>query len=269
MKNLSIKQTLLYGITTPYKHLGFFIGTFALFFPFFVLGILAFLGINWPTIALVLSKLSGSCEFMTQGTMLNSVEFNKCIADIFSTNFTLHITLFLVGLLVFTFIAIYTALGWHNALLHIYDYKKGSFRALFVHPRLIITGFVAWFLFIIMVTLGMVALIVPGIMAIITFYMFVYAIVDKNAGIIESLRMSARITHGARWRIFLLIIIAILCTGLPLTLIKIGISYLYGVSFVIAQIAYQLIYVYLQLAVWAASVYVYRTLNTQTYAPVK
>ena len=61
------------------------------------------------------------------------------------------------------------------------------------------------------VLVGFVLLIVPGVIAILA-YMFVqYLVIDKGLGPIEALKESARITRGSRWELlFLLLIVFVL-----------------------------------------------------------
>ena len=52
--------------------------------------------------------------------------------------------------------------------------------------------------------LGLLLLIVPGIILGLMFSQFLYLIVDRNMGIVESLEVSAQITRGNKVTIFLL-----------------------------------------------------------------
>jgi len=74
-----------------------------------------------------------------------------------------------------------------------------------------------------MTFLGTLLLIVPGIILGIKFMFFSYFIVDKNAGIIESLEKSAELTKGSKTNIFLLALLlwlinaaGALCLGIGL-----------------------------------------------------
>ncbi|PIY16553.1 MAG: hypothetical protein COZ15_05435, partial [Elusimicrobia bacterium CG_4_10_14_3_um_filter_49_12_50_7] len=85
------------------------------------------------------------------------------------------------------------------------------------------TVFVAGLLYGIMTFLGTLLLIVPGIILGIKFMFFSYFIVDKNAGIIESLEKSAELTKGSKTNIFLLALLlwlinaaGALCLGIGL-----------------------------------------------------
>ena len=92
---------------------------------------------------------------------------------------------------------------------------------LFAEYRHIVTFFVASVLSSVLILVGFVLLVIPGIILALMFGQYVYAIVDKKAGIIESLRYSARITKGYRWRLFLIgwvMGIVMLLSAIPLGL---------------------------------------------------
>ena len=88
-------------------------------------------------------------------------------------------------------------LGLIKTLITFADGKKPAVVELFsCFDKRIVTVFVAGLLYGIMTFLGTLLLIVPGIILGIKFMFFSYFIVDKNAGIIESLEKSAELTKG-------------------------------------------------------------------------
>src|SRR3990167_7751866 len=63
----------------------------------------------------------------------------------------------------------------------------------------------------ILVVLGIIALIIPGIILALGFIFSQYLVIDKGRGAIESLKESWRITKGHRWELFLfLLVLAVL-----------------------------------------------------------
>jgi hypothetical protein len=56
----------------------------------------------------------------------------------------------------------------------------------------------------IIVVIGLVLLIVPGIIAALALIFATYLVIDKNLGPIEAIKESVRITKGHRWQLFLL-----------------------------------------------------------------
>jgi len=94
-------------------------------------------------------------------------------------------------------------LGFTKLMLNIYDHNKLSVRIIFSQFRRVPTFFAAIILYGILVAFGMLLLILPGIYWLTRFSLFSFFIVDQNAGIIDSLRLSYRATKGAFWDVFL------------------------------------------------------------------
>jgi len=63
--------------------------------------------------------------------------------------------------------------------------------------------FIASILYGLMVLVGLIVFVVPGIYLAIKFQMYSYLIVDKNLGPIEALKQSSIITKGSMWNLFL------------------------------------------------------------------
>lgn len=96
------------------------------------------------------------------------------------------------------------SLGVIGIALKIYDRKKVQYGNLFDYIHLIIPYIVASFIYGVIVLVGMILLVVPGIIWGIKYRYFVYYMVDKNKGPIDALKASAKITKGQKWNLFLL-----------------------------------------------------------------
>lgn len=274
MKTLSIKQAIFYSLGTVWRHLIYFVGALTVTLLVNTIGLFAFLGINWPTIRSFIGRLPEVCGFMFNETAPDGQALHVCISSItelFSTNWFLYSFLFVAGFIVVFLISSYMMLGWFNALLYLYDHNKGSIRALFVSFRLLMPFVIALILYSIIVLLGTIALIIPGIILAIKFGMFMCVLVDKNVGVIESFRESSRITYGAKWRLFLLSLtlgVIGLVAGFVMTMLT-HIVVSYKIAFMIAAIADKIVSGYLYTTAVLAGIYAYRTLNAQTYAPTR
>jgi hypothetical protein len=77
--------------------------------------------------------------------------------------------------------------------------------------------------------------ILPGIFIGIRFSLFSYFIIDQNAGVIESLKMSYKVTENHTWNLFLLCLLVAIITSVPkmiFSLFSIGwISYIFAIPF--------------------------------------
>lgn len=110
-----------------------------------------------------------------------------------------HIISFLVdGLLI---------MGMNAIALKLADGQRPELADLFCCLSKIVTYAVSSILYILIVLGGLILLIVPGIIWMVMFVFYVLVIVDTDAGPLEALRRSARLSKGARWELFLLMLI--------------------------------------------------------------
>ena len=94
-------------------------------------------------------------------------------------------------------------LGMINFTLKIYDNKPVTYSSIFEKWKLILSYFLSNLLYGLIIFAGLILLIVPGIIWSIKFQYFPYTMVDRGTGIIESLKLSSKITNGNKWKLFL------------------------------------------------------------------
>lgn len=105
------------------------------------------------------------------------------------------------------------------------------------YPK-IINYFVASLLFGLMVIVGLILLVVPGIYLALKFHLFSYLIVDKNLGAIDALKKSAEITKGSMWNLFLFWIVSIVVVIVGLILFLVGLLVAVPVVLVAGGVVY-------------------------------
>jgi uncharacterized protein DUF975 len=111
--------------------------------------------------------------------------------------------LFIIFSIASLFIQGVIQMGLIRIALRFSDNEKGEFADLFCCFSLFFKYLLGSILYILIVLVGMVLLIIPGIIWAIEFQFFSYFIVDKNLGPIEALKRSSAITDGAKWNLFL------------------------------------------------------------------
>lgn len=87
--------------------------------------------------------------------------------------------------------------------LKIVDGKPTTWGDLFAFDRRFILYILGNFLYGLVVTLGIIALIIPGIYLALRYGFFWYAIIDGHKGVFAAFHESARITHGVKWQLVL------------------------------------------------------------------
>jgi len=93
-------------------------------------------------------------------------------------------------------------MGLLSVLLRVYDRADAHYGDLFEPLPLFWKYLWATILMVIVVTVGIVFFVVPGVIAIIALVFTPYLIVDRNLGAIEALHQSVQITKGHWWNLF-------------------------------------------------------------------
>lgn len=154
------------------------------------------------------------------------------------------VSAFLVSLLVFA-INVFVATALINVSLKFVDSKRADFADLTSAYPSFFPYAVSSILYALTIALGLIFFIIPGIIFAIRYQFFGYYIVDKKAGIIDSLRLSWNTTRGFTGSLFLLNLA--LAGILLLGVIALGVGVLVAIPVIII-----------------AHAYAYRSLQTQT-----
>lgn len=112
---------------------------------------------------------------------------------------------FIVGI-VSSILNVFVGIGFMYATLSLVDGDSITFKEMFTRPsgRDIVFVLLASLLSGILTMIGFILLIVPGIILAFGLSQVTYLVIDKKAGIIESLKKSWKITNGYKWRIFVI-----------------------------------------------------------------
>ena len=98
-------------------------------------------------------------------------------------------------------------MGLIKICLRFCDGEKGEFSDLFSCYPLFFKYLIGSILYGLIVVVGLILLIIPGIIWAIKFQFFDYLIVDKGLGPIDALEKSSEITRGVKWDLFLFAIL--------------------------------------------------------------
>ena len=140
-----------------------------------------------------------------------------------------------------TIITMVISMGVIKIALNFVDQQSAEFSDLFSCFHLIIKYFIANLIYFIIVFIGLIFFIIPGLIFIYMFFFFTYIIVDKEAGPISALKESAVITKGVKSKL------------LTFSFVLFGLNILGALCFLIGL----LVTIPISLI---ASAYVYRTL---------
>lgn len=145
--------------------------------------------------------------------------------------FVLRLVAFFVGQLV--------AIVWIKLALSILDGREITSDALLPSGATLVSYIVASFLFAVMLTIGLVLLVVPGIIVAVVFGLYGWALVDKGLDPIEALSHSSRITRGHRWEVLAFALLAILLNIVGVLVLVIGVLVTSAVTLIAIAHAYR------------------------------
>lgn len=138
-------------------------------------------------------------------------------------------------------VSILIGMGIIYILLEFCDHKVPAYKDLIQPYPLFFKYLVASIFYGLVVCVGFILFIIPGIFLAVKYSMYRYLVIDKGLGPVEALTKSGEITYGAKWKL--------LGYGIIVGLINIGGALLFGVGlFVTIPIT------------MIATAYVYRTL---------
>jgi hypothetical protein len=127
-------------------------------------------------------------------------------------------------------VSAYLQAGLHVLLLRIARRENAEFSDLFAGGRFFWRFFWGSLLFQIMIGVGLLLLIIPGIILALMFWPYLYIMVDRDKGVIDSLSFAREVTTGNH-----LVVLVLFLAGLGITLLGIfpgcGIGLLFTVPF--------------------------------------
>lgn len=246
-KKFSIVEAVKFAFRTVFENILFFLSLdiliFALLWLFAFISIISFMYMFQPVeFKQMCSEASGCFYHLSDLTVLTDYTeaLSKKMTSIIPNELgaLLFLSVFvLLGSMLFRFLMV----GMVRISLDFYDYQKSSLKNVCVSFLITLKAFVACILYNAMVSIGTLFLIVPGIILAIRYGFYQQALVDKNVGILESLKMSARLTKGAKWSIF-------------------GLNVLFTLINLCAFLTFGLMYLISFPALFLARAYVYRKL---------
>jgi uncharacterized membrane protein len=145
--------------------------------------------------------------------------------------FLASVTSFFLGQLV--------AIVWISLALAILDGRPINSESLLPSGSTLIAYIIASLVFSLMVAVGLVLLIIPGLIVAVVFGLYGWALVDKDLAPMEALRESSRLTRGHRWQLVLFALAAIGLNFLGLLALIIGVLITSAVTLIAAGHVYR------------------------------
>jgi len=253
-KKFSSAESLRFGFKTVFNNIVFFLsleGLIALIAAAVGAAILGILYLFWSSeVAIICKGANASCfekyaSLQAIGNFFKSFAHNNSEVDANITSFLKNSYVMIPGILisyfVINFLYRFIVLGLVRITLDFYDHGTSNFKRLFSSFSLTLKAFAASILYNAMIVIGTLLFIIPGIIAAIRFGFYQQVLVDKNVGIIDSLKMSAQITKGSGLNIF-------------------GVNIFFGLINIAAYFTFGLTYLITLPALYLVQAYIYRKL---------
>lgn len=130
-------------------------------------------------------------------------------------------------------------MGTVHITLSLANGQKRSYKELFTTVKPFWPFLGASLLVALIVGVGLVLLVVPGIVLGLTLQFYSYLIIDKHLGLVDSLKESARITKGHKWKLFWLMIILAIVNIIGVLIFGIGLLVSVPMSMMVMVHVYQ------------------------------
>lgn len=134
------------------------------------------------------------------------------------------------------------AIGVIVIVLKLVDGARPEFADVFNRVHLILNYGAAAILYSLMIMVGLVFFIVPGVYLAVRFHFFGYFVVDREAGPIEALKMSSDLTEGVRMELFAFGLLLLVLIFVGLCFFVVGVF----VALPVASLAMGYVFRYLQ-----------------------
>lgn len=139
----------------------------------------------------------------------------------------------------FTVVALFLEIGFIKIVLKLVDGRTAQFQELWAYPQYLLRFIGASILYGLIVLGGLILLIIPGIYFALRFQFYSYVLIDKDTGVVDSLRRSWRITEGNVFNLFLFMLLLILLNILGAIALLVGLLITIPVSFVAVTLLYR------------------------------
>lgn len=144
--------------------------------------------------------------------------------------------------IVFLIIFLVIQLGTYNLMLKVVDGHKATYVDLYTYSNItmkILRNIAAGIIVGFIVGIGFIFLIIPGIYLGIRLMFFTYYIVDKNAGVVDSIKMSWELTRNGVINLFLLSILFLIVNFIGALLFGIGLAVTMPLTFLATAVLYR------------------------------
>ena len=144
-----------------------------------------------------------------------------------------------VSSLISNIISVFFMLGATRIGLRLVSGHPFDIGMLFSGGRWLVKGFIAYVIYMVAITIGFICLIVPGIFLLLRLGSYMNAIVEKDMGIMESLKYSWNLTSGNGLNLFVIFLFSILVIIAGCLALIVGLLFAFPMMMLMWTVAYR------------------------------
>ena len=141
--------------------------------------------------------------------------------------------------LAFTVITFFLQIGLIKIALKLVDKKPAKFEELWAYPQYLLRMIASSILYGLAVVGGLILFVVPGIYLALRLQFYSYVLLDKDTGVIDSLKKSWKLTQGNVINLFLFMLLIIGINILGAIALLVGLLITIPVSFIAVTLLYR------------------------------
>lgn len=165
------------------------------------------------------------------------VIFESILQNILSEKFIVQLAINIVSMVV----NIVVMIGLIKIFLKISRNENAAISDLFDGKRYFLKLLGGYILYVLIILVGFLLFIIPGLIWQIKYSYFTFLIIDKDMNPIEALKESGKITYGFKWKLFFLLFVAGFVCLVGLLFFGVGIFIAYPVSLLMVAYAYRVL----------------------------
>jgi uncharacterized membrane protein len=143
---------------------------------------------------------------------------------------------------IFLLVFLVVQIGTYNLMLKVVDGKTAVLADLYTYSNMtmkVLRNIAAGIIVGVIVVLGLICLVIPGIYLGIRLMFFTYYIVDKNAGVIDSIKMSWELTRNGVVNLFLFSVLLAVLNFIGALLFGVGLAVTVPLTFLATALLYR------------------------------
>lgn len=138
-----------------------------------------------------------------------------------------------------TIVNLFVSMGFYRSALMITAGEKPGYDQLYSNDQNFVSWLLSNLLFGLIITIGFLLLIIPGLYLIARYGLYPYFLLDRDLGPMEAIKEAGKASEGKRWQLFLLYAACFLANIVGLLLLGVGMLVTVPLTLLVLAVAYR------------------------------